>query len=74
MSPTSENRLSLSTRIFLDSKVRIRDIYAKKIKENYNTDVFPTNFTDTEETSASINAWASEYTHGAIKRLTEPGW
>ncbi|ENN81160.1 hypothetical protein HUJ04_012580 [Dendroctonus ponderosae] len=72
VSPTSENRLSLSTRIFLDSKIRIKDIYAKKIKDNYNTDVFPSNFTDTEATSATINAWASEYTQGAIKRLTEP--
>ncbi|KAL1492979.1 hypothetical protein ABEB36_011131 [Hypothenemus hampei] len=73
VNPTNENRLSLSTKIFLDSEVKIKDVFAQKVRTLYGIDVESTNFSDTQTTSDKINKWASEFTMGEINRLTDPG-
>lgn len=73
INPENENKLNLSTRIFLHSDYKIKQTYAKKIKKFYNTDVVSTNFNDSIRASDQINTWAAESTFGAMPQLTDSG-
>lgn len=71
--PASENKLSVSSRIFLDSEITLKPVYASKLEDFYKTDVTPANFSDAQKTSSEINSWTAKATMGSINRLTDPG-
>lgn len=71
--PASQNKLSVSSKIFLDSEITLKPVFASKLGDFYKTDVTPANFSDAQKTSSEINSWAANATMGAINRLTDPG-
>ncbi|CAG9759393.1 unnamed protein product [Ceutorhynchus assimilis] len=72
VSPESRNILKFNTKLYLDSRLKIKELFAKRIKEYYETNVECTNFTEAEMSANKINSWASESTLGALKQLVVP--
>ncbi|KAF5288380.1 hypothetical protein FQA39_LY15470 [Lamprigera yunnana] len=61
--------INIGTRLFLDSTITPNQNYAATVKSAYDTDVFPTNFSNAAEAGKIINSWAESLTDGNIKDL-----
>ncbi|KAF2884871.1 hypothetical protein ILUMI_21290 [Ignelater luminosus] len=66
---STEHTLKIGTRLFLESSITPIQKYAGTIKDVYDTEIHPTNFSDSINASNSINLWIETITAGHIKNL-----
>ncbi|KAG5895061.1 hypothetical protein JTB14_021028 [Gonioctena quinquepunctata] len=71
-SKRSEYLLNLGTSIFLDKQITTNPDFENVSRKYFRTDIKPTNFSNPDDASKSINQWIQRLTNGKVTELVTP--